>query len=123
MHFELQTVALPWADDDGEPINSAVLAPSDFEAGPSPGKGRPPLSPRDVQALDVLRELSTHAAASVGDWRKACEQRGIVQGKTPEAREKTMARIKAVLIDAGLVEPGIGRGIYLPSKAGIHADD
>ena len=123
-YFEMTPVSLPWLDDDGEPINSAVLTPADHAASDlEQASSAAALSRHDVQALDVLRELSAKAAASIGEWRKACEERGILAGKTPEATERAMSRTKSRLLSAGLIEPGIRKGIYLPTASKVETHD
>ena len=62
--FDLEPVALPWADEDGDPINSAVLVPA--EGYEEPEKG-PVLSGKQAQAMQLLRNLYADHRAKLGD--------------------------------------------------------
>lgn len=53
--FNLEKERLPWADEDGEPIDSAVLIPADVQEKPETGTAR--IGGKQAQALQVLREL------------------------------------------------------------------
>lgn len=68
----------------------------------------------DIQVLDVLRELSKAATPTLAEWRGVCVSRRLIVGKNDEARKKAMDRTVARLLSAGMVERGIGRGIYSP---------
>lgn len=69
LFFNLETVCLPWADEDGEPINSAVLIPADVQVAP---KNEPPaLRGKPAQALQLLRELYDRYQANAGPDRPA----------------------------------------------------
>ena len=62
--FNLEPIALPWADEDGEPINSAVLVPADGYEEPEKG---PVLSGKQAQAMQLLRNLYAEHRTKVGD--------------------------------------------------------
>lgn len=60
LSFRIDPVGLPWADDDGDPINSAMAVPAEpVEAAP---KTRIP-SPKEQRALDLLRALCCQSVA------------------------------------------------------------
>lgn len=61
--FNLEPMALPWADEDGDPINSAVLVPA--EGYEEPEKG-PMLSGKQAQALQLLKDLYAEHQANLG---------------------------------------------------------
>lgn len=58
LYFALEPEFLPWADEDGEPVNSAVLVPlagqDTVEEG---GQNRRSMGNQQVNALQVLRDL------------------------------------------------------------------
>ena len=85
LYFNLETELLPWADEDGEPVNSAVLVPA---AQPDEIKegGREPMAPlggKQAQALRLLKEMLVSSAANIGsdgvarvklkDWYEAMD--------------------------------------------------
>ena len=67
--FRIERVDLPWADEDGEPVNSA-MAVSAEPVAPEPPPQRDP-SRKEQQALDLLRELYRVHQANVGADRTA----------------------------------------------------
>lgn len=69
---------------------------------------------RELRARDLLRELSAESATQLKTWRAACEAEGILTGKTLDAKKKQMQRILNALLEAGLVESGLTRGVYTP---------
>lgn len=73
-----------------------------------------PVAKRELEALNVLRELAQTSSPTLKAWREACMAAGLLQGTTDAACEKAMQRIRDALLDAGLVEPGMTRGVFLP---------
>lgn len=83
LYFNLETESLPWADEDGEPVNSAVLVPAAqpelFEEGGR--ESMAPLGGKQSQALRLLKEMyaqATNAAGGVArvrlrDWYEAMD--------------------------------------------------
>ena len=69
---------------------------------------------RERKALDLLRELAAVEAPQLKGWREACEAAGLLTGKSPDAKEKSMQRILRALTAAGEVEQGMRRGVYAP---------
>jgi len=96
LHFELRGVALPWADDEGEPIHSAVLVASDFTQADAPRK---PKGRNQDAALATLRRLLSEnrarlegagypleqARVSVSDWKEALREEGMHRSRIHEA--------------------------------------
>ena len=83
LYFNLEAESLPWADEDGEPVNSAVLVPAArpdaYEEG---GRESAPLGGKQALALQLLKDMySTHAANTPGgvarvlmrDWYEAMD--------------------------------------------------
>lgn len=73
---------------------------------------------REERALDILKEMSKECAPKISEWRTACDAEGLVSGKTDSAKEKAMNRIAASLVQAGLVEKGMTKGVYVPVIGG-----
>lgn len=72
--------------------------------------------PRALKALEVLQELQKIHTPKLAEWRDECVARGIVTDASDEASRKAMNRIKASLQQEGLIEPGIGRGIWIATQ-------
>ena len=70
-------------------------------------------SPRDIEALDVLKSATAIGTISIGEWGKLCVDAGLIRGNDA-ANTKAMQRIRDRLLDAGLITSGIGRGVYIP---------
>lgn len=63
MAFRLERVDLPWADEDGEPMNSAVAVPADAH----PEEDKPePLGGKQALALQALKDLYAERRANLG---------------------------------------------------------
>ena len=62
LFFRLESVALPWADEDGDPINSAVLVPDEGDTMPEKG---PALSGKQARALRLLEDLYAQRQANI----------------------------------------------------------
>lgn len=75
-------------------------------------------SSRDLDALDVLRELTAKGSAKVSAWGRACADRGILSGSA-SAIEKAIHRCKASLLSAGLIVPGVTRGVFVPADGEV----
>lgn len=76
------------------------------------------LTMTDRRILDVLREMCKTATPMRQEWREECERRGLITGKTDQARVQSMKRIIDRLKDAGQITPGAARGVYLPTYSG-----
>ena len=69
---------------------------------------------REERALDILIELFDRNIQKLSEWRKACQERGLIEGKTVTAIEKSMQRIVDKLLKAGLIKKGTSKGNYIP---------
>lgn len=78
---------------------------------------------REQKALDILVELARKSVPSLKEWRAACIEAGIVTGNNDFAREKAMGRIRNKLVNAGLVEKGMGRGVCVPVVGDVGGED
>ena len=105
--FRLESVALPWADEDGDPINSAVVMPVDtLDPAPTP----PVLGRKQSDALILLRGLYEQQQANLGgsgtprvllrDWYTAMEK--------IEPDKGHRSRIRAALEKLGLIRTDNG---------------
>lgn len=111
--FRLERVDLPWADEDGDPINSAVAVAADM---PEISEKAAPLGGKQSSALQVLREMYVERQANVGpsgtprvslkDWYDA------IVSIEPDRGHRS--RMRATLESRGLVMVDNGF-IYLTS--------
>lgn len=111
--WELETVALPWVDDEGNPLSSAILRPLD--AVPVRDE---PLSSQQRQALELLKGLHqtaqdnltagglgpAGARVTMGDWQEAMKNMPTSKEVRSRIRKALIDR-KAVHFDQGFVDP------------------
>lgn len=88
-----------------------VLEPAELVEQEAPTVGK-----REMDALEILRGMVKTAVPQLKAWRDACVAKGLVTGPTDRAREKAMERIRNTLLAAGMIEHGIGRGVFLPAE-------
>ena len=101
--FRLKKVFLPWADVDGDPLNSAVLSKCDTPNIAAHAE-RLPVAQRI--ALDALRRaLVDHGIESAGvvsvaedQWRQAAYVAGISSSEQAQARRKAFQRARNELV-------------------------
>ena len=86
-------------------LSAADLVEIEREAGS--------IGQREIKALATLREMTTTGAARLVEWRRECVVRGLIAG-TDQATDRAIHRIKNALLAGGLIEPGTGRGVFLP---------
>lgn len=112
MAFELRVVELPLLDDEGQPITSAVLQRTDYEA-PAP-KGKQGSGKWQRVALECLEQVTEkHRAAKesggynsntarvmLGDWREACEAAGMIRQTFYKVRD-SLSECGAIHVDTG----------------------
>ena len=123
--FELQKVALPWADIDGDPLNSAVLVKAEHVPQCSASTARLPASQRI--ALDALRTaLMEHGIEDKGivsvaedRWRQAAYDAGISGGDTDRAKRQAFQRARLDLIAKKLACVFDGR-FWIPAPRGTN---
>ena len=91
---------LPWADDDGVPMNSAVLVPAVAQYAQSAKLTRP-----QRIALATLTEIIPDGEdhALIADWRNAALTAGITQSESKTGRYSAFTRASEALADAGKV--------------------
>jgi len=62
--FTLEPESLPWCDEDGEPINSAVLVPADAQEEPTEGAAK--LTSQQARAYQALLDLYDQQRINLG---------------------------------------------------------
>lgn len=122
--WTLEKQNLPWCDEEGVPMDSAVLVPSDIQIFPASTTGR--LSAGQRIALDALRSaLMAHGADDNGvvtvsedEWREAAYDAGIAsRDTTQQAKRKAFQRARLDLVSFGKVSTDDGR-YWIPSPSG-----
>jgi hypothetical protein len=73
------------------------------------------VGPRELQALEILRQDYGSGETSMKHWRALCVSAGAIAAGSLTAQEKSMERIRDALRDAGLVAPGKTRGLWIPT--------
>jgi hypothetical protein len=91
MAFRLNTVELPFQDDQGNPVTSAILDDTEYQPPPINGKqGRGKWQTVSVEILQALYKKhqlnldakgydSDSARVLLDDWRKACMDKGMTR--------------------------------------------
>jgi hypothetical protein len=91
MAFRLNTVELPFTDDQGNPVTSAILDDTEYQPPPINGKqGRGKWQTVSVEILQALYKKhqlnlaakgydSDSARVLLDDWRKACMDKGMTR--------------------------------------------
>jgi hypothetical protein len=104
---------LPWCDEDGVPLNSAVLVPTQAVVSTRSTK----LTLPQRIALDVLTCLTgTEDHALIADWRNAAFEAGISQSESKQGRYAAFNRAVNTLVDSGKVRID-GPRCYLADRA------
>ena len=95
---------LPWADEDGVPMNSAVLVPAVAQSTQST-KSTKLTRPQRI-TLAALTEIIPNGEdhALIADWKNAALKAGITQAESKQARYAAFTRASEALIDAGKVK-------------------
>lgn len=122
--FALKKVPLPWADEDGEPLDSAVLVKAE-QTGTCSAAERLPAAQRI--ALDALRAalvehgIDDKGVVSVAEdqWRQAAYAAGISSGDTDRAKRQAFQRARLDLIAKGVVSVFDGR-YWIPDPRGTN---
>lgn len=86
-----------------------ALEPANLERQEAGAVGK-----RELAALEILRELCRESMPSLKRWRDACDEAGLLTGKTARAVESAMERIRDTLLAARLITSGIRRGVFTP---------
>lgn len=113
--FEIEPVSLPWADDEGQPIDGVVLAPAAVDTTPAQRR----LTPRDRIGIETLAEALTkhgrlppadvlqnnhlsigQTVVSIEEWRRIFYARVPIDGDS-DARKKAFQRVRNSLTARG----------------------
>lgn len=71
---------------------------------------------RERRALDVLVKTAPTGDTSMKFWREQCQAEGVIPKEAQlRTAERSMERIRDALRQAGLVEPGVGKGLWKPT--------
>jgi hypothetical protein len=73
------------------------------------------VGPRELHALDLLRQAQQNGETTLRFWQQQCETAGLIKAGTEGAREKAMQRIRDALRDAGQIVAGSSRGLWIPT--------
>ncbi|MCE5360085.1 MAG: AAA family ATPase [Acidithiobacillus sp.] len=95
--FTLEKITLPWEDDEGEPVTSAILVGLSDAAQAILAASTKQLGDAQKICLSVLRKMQTETGGRVliRDWRQRAHEEGF-KGK--------FARVLATLKERGLVD-------------------
>jgi hypothetical protein len=105
---------LPWCDEDGVPLNSAVLVPTEFSTQST--QSTMLTRPQRI-ALDALRQAARDEDhALIADWRNAAFEAGISQSESKQGRYAAFNRAVNTLVDSGKVRID-GPRCYLTDRA------
>ena len=100
----LEKQVLPWADSDGQPMDSAVLASTEASTNASTRGLLTRPQRLTLKALDTAIERhGDDGAALIADWRRAALEAGITQSESRQGKHAAFQRAVDVLVDAGLV--------------------
>ncbi len=118
LFFNLDREDLPWADEDGEPVNSAVLVPAArpdaYEEGGR--EAMAPLGGKQAQALQLLRDMYATQTANVGPGGVArVRLRDWYEAMSFETHRAHRSRIRADLERRGLIN-SVDSFVYLVEK-------
>ena len=102
--WTLEKQPLPWADEDGTPMDSAVLEASTLastRASTNCLLTRPMRVALD--ALDAAISQGDDDSAMIGDWKKAAIDAGLTQSESRQGKHAAFQRAVDALVDAGKV--------------------
>jgi RecA-family ATPase len=88
-----------------------VLSQADIEFDQGGNSGP---SAKDLQALDILREMAKTSSPKLSDWRQRCIDAGVIPKGEFKRQEKAMQRTIERLKGEELIEHGFSRGVYQP---------
>jgi len=91
--------------------DGGVLSAADIEFDQGGNSGP---NAKDMQALDILREMAKTTSPKLADWRQRCVDAGVITDGEFKRQEKAMQRTIKRLVAAGLAERGFSRGVYQP---------
>lgn len=102
--WTIQKEVLPWADEEREPINSAVLASTDVSTKASTRQMLTRPQRLTLESLDkAIERYGDNEAALVADWRRVALDAGITQSESRQGKHAAFMRAVDALVDAGLV--------------------
>ena len=117
--MRLMSVELPWLDEDGEPVSSAVISQDegyqpDVKESESLTKARKSFQESFIEMGDIE---DGKPYLTVSAWRDFFTKTH--PGPSPDATKKAFQRARKALIDGGIItEKGAGFMVNDPSFAG-----
>jgi phage/plasmid primase-like uncharacterized protein len=97
--FKPVIIDLNQVDDDGQPVTSLILEPTD-----RPGKKGKRLSHARRVALETLKEVALDTGKATDEaWRQEAYARGIAPTDTPDAKKKAFDRARTYLLEMNYV--------------------
>jgi len=91
--------------DDYGMLNQADIS---MQEGNEPSK-------KEMEAYEVLREISGGCEVSLKDWRDKLIELSLIGEGTKENQKKIMDRIRKRLNNCGYIQKGNGRGFWVPT--------
>lgn len=101
----LEKQVLPWADEDGAPLDSAVLASTNASTNASTRGLLTRPQRLTLEALDTAIERhGDDGSVLIADWRRVSLEAGITQSESRQGKHAAFQRAVDTLVDARLVE-------------------
>ena len=102
--WTLEKQVLPWADEDGTPLDSAVLASTEASTNLSTRGLLTRPQRLTLTALDTAIERhGDDGTVLIADWRRVALEAGITQSESRQGKHAAFQRAVDALVDAGLV--------------------
>jgi len=100
--WALERQFLPWCDEEGTPMDSAVLVPTDIQicSASKTALTRPQRTAK--AALEKLIERDGDNVL-IGDWRREAIAAGLTQSESRQGKHAAFTRAVDALVDAGII--------------------
>ncbi len=114
--WTLEKQNLPWCDEEGVPMDSAVLVPTDIQVFSA---SKTALTRPQRTAKAALEKLIERDGENVliGDWRREAIAAGLTQSESRQGKHAAFTRAVDALVDAGIIHvDGNNCRLCAPSK-------
>ncbi len=100
--WTLEKQNLPWCDEEGVPMDSAVLVPTDIQVFSA---SKTALTRPQRTAKAALEKLIERDGENVliGDWRREAIAAGLTQSESRQGKHAAFTRAVDALVDAGII--------------------